>query len=387
MRSKISQTVLILFAAAAILFGSSNSGTTKLLKQAKELSKKAFLKYNIQLFQQSAGLCQRVLSAEPTNAEARYYLAYNQYRILTFLIGKGSNAETDTYSNSAIQNLKAISKIANYKSEASALLAAVYMMKLAKSQSEAPAISKKIYSLLAEAAAYNNSNPRIYLVKGIMLFNTPKMFGGSNRKAINNFDKAISLFEKKVKSPVNWGYLETLAWKGQALTRLGKYAEAETVYNKALKTEKNFSWVKYNLLPALQKQKSTVKKETVKDSVSAAQINVVIKGLESNKGTVRIALYNSKDNYNSGKVFKTAEATINNNTAKCTFNSIPFDTYAIKFYHDKNENKKLDKNFFGMPTEGYGFSNDASGNFGPASFEDAKFIVNKKLISIEMTVQ
>jgi uncharacterized protein (DUF2141 family) len=41
--------------------------------------------------------------------------------------------------------------------------------------------------------------------------------------------------------------------------------------------------------------------------------------------------------------------------------------------HDENENSKMDFNFLGMPLEGYGFSNDASGTFGPPSFEDAAF--------------
>ncbi len=387
MKSKIFKTVIVLFTAATFLFGSTNSGATKLLKQAKELSKKAFLKYNVQLFQQSAGLCERVLSAEPNNAEAKYYLAYNQYRILTILIENNSNAEINNYSNSAIKNLKAISGINNYKSEAKTLLAAIYMMKLSEDQSEAPAISTKIYSLLGQAESYNNSNPRIYLIKGIMLFNTPKMFGGSAVKAIDNFNKAISLYKNKNQNPIKWGYLETLAWKGQALTRLKKYSEAETVYNNALKIESNFGWVKYNLLPALLEQKNKANTTITTDSVDVAQINILIKGLNNNQGVIRIALYNSEDNYSKGKFFKNAKPIIDNKTSKYNFKNIPFGTYAIKFYHDENGNGRLDKNFFGMPTEDYGFSNNATGNFGPASFEDAKFTVNKKLISMEMVAQ
>jgi uncharacterized protein (DUF2141 family) len=42
--------------------------------------------------------------------------------------------------------------------------------------------------------------------------------------------------------------------------------------------------------------------------------------------------------------------------------------------HDANDNGKLDRNFMGIPSEGYGFSNNA-GEFGPASFADAAFDV------------
>jgi uncharacterized protein (DUF2141 family) len=44
---------------------------------------------------------------------------------------------------------------------------------------------------------------------------------------------------------------------------------------------------------------------------------------------------------------------------------------AICAYHDKNDNGRLDKNVFGIPTERYGFSNDPKRGFGPPTFEQA----------------
>ncbi|MEO8590991.1 MAG: DUF2141 domain-containing protein [Flavobacteriales bacterium] len=49
--------------------------------------------------------------------------------------------------------------------------------------------------------------------------------------------------------------------------------------------------------------------------------------------------------------------------------------YAIKAFHDVNDNGKLDTNWIGIPSEPYGFSNDAMGTFGPPSFEQAGFVV------------
>ena len=48
------------------------------------------------------------------------------------------------------------------------------------------------------------------------------------------------------------------------------------------------------------------------------------------------------------------------------------------FFIDANENKKLDKNFIGIPKEQYGFSNNAMGAFSAPTFEQAKFIVLNK---------
>ncbi len=55
----------------------------------------------------------------------------------------------------------------------------------------------------------------------------------------------------------------------------------------------------------------------------------------------------------------------------CTF-SIPGLTpgkYAVRYYHDENLNGKMDTNLVGKPTEGYGFSNNVVGKFGPPPFE------------------
>ncbi len=144
-------------------------------------------------------------------------------------------------------------------------------------------------------------------------------------------------------------------------------------------------------LPALaQSVDSSWHNKTLPDStqkLQTASLTVVITDLNNDKGEVRIALCNSKENYESGNPFMKAAAKIRNNTATFTFEKVPFGTYAVKFYHDENMNGKLDRNLFGMPKEDYGFSNNATGNFGPASFEDAKFEINKTSLTITVSAQ
>lgn len=55
------------------------------------------------------------------------------------------------------------------------------------------------------------------------------------------------------------------------------------------------------------------------------------------------------------------------------FSDLPFGEYAVAVMHDMNDNNKMDFHFYGAPKEGYGASNDASGTFGPPSFEEARF--------------
>jgi hypothetical protein len=61
---------------------------------------------------------------------------------------------------------------------------------------------------LDKAKALNADNPRIYLLRGIAKFYTPKMFGGGKKAALPYFEKADPLFAKESKNDVAkpyWG--------------------------------------------------------------------------------------------------------------------------------------------------------------------------------------
>jgi len=119
----------------------------------------------------------------------------------------------------------------------------------------------------------------------------------------------------------------------------------------------------------------------------AGNLTVIITGLKSNDGVVRVGLYNSRENYEGEeKPFRGMEAAIQNKKASVVFENIPFGEYAVKVYHDENSNRQLDKNFMGIPTEAYGFSNNAEGMFGPADYDDAKFLFDKDKVTIEIDV-
>jgi len=108
-------------------------------------------------------------------------------------------------------------------------------------------------------------------------------------------------------------------------------------------------------------------------------IKVNVTNLENNEGVVRIELINSDE-----KVVEQQAVEISNNTCELTFEKVKNGTYAIRYYHDENNNGEMDTGLFGIPEEGYGFSNNATGFMGPPDFEDQLFEVKKDL---EMTLQ
>ncbi len=63
-------------------------------------------------------------------------------------------------------------------------------------------------------------------------------------------------------------------------------------------------------------------------------------------------------------------------TTSCTFTQMPGGTYAAAVIHDENSNNKLDTNFIGVPTEGYGISNNHTHALSRPSWDESKIVVN-----------
>lgn len=114
---------------------------------------------------------------------------------------------------------------------------------------------------------------------------------------------------------------------------------------------------------------------------------VTTTGYKNKTGNIFISVYNSDKNYmNVSKASYLGIVKAAEGKTSYTFKNIPDAVYAVSLFFDENKNGKLDKNFFGIPTEKYGFSNNARGFFGPAKFSKAKFTHNADqeiIISLE----
>ena len=123
--------------------------------------------------------------------------------------------------------------------------------------------------------------------------------------------------------------------------------------------------------------------------MDSCDICVNIIHLRNDRGAVEVALYNSRDTFlgDSSKVFRTAEGRSKAGMSKVFFRRVPFGTYAIAVFHDENLNMKMDKGMFGIPKEGYGFSNDATGFMGAPDFDQAKFVCDRDSIPVTIKMR
>ncbi|GJL64591.1 MAG: hypothetical protein NPIRA04_32450 [Nitrospirales bacterium] len=61
-------------------------------------------------------------------------------------------------------------------------------------------------------------------------------------------------------------------------------------------------------------------------------------------------------------------------------------TYAVVVHHDENDNKKLDRNWIGLPTEGVGFSKNPELFLAPPAHNEVSFQVHEGVNRIDITL-
>lgn len=91
------------------------------------------------------------------------------------------------------------------------------------------------------------------------------------------------------------------------------------------------------------------------------RLQITVSGTRSAKGTITLMLYGDSDGAflkKGGRLSRIRVAAQKGVMTTCMPVPGP-GSYAISLYHDEDANRKLTKNFLGLPTEGYGFSRDA----------------------------
>ncbi len=112
---------------------------------------------------------------------------------------------------------------------------------------------------------------------------------------------------------------------------------------------------------------------------TTSTIQVTVGTLRNRRGSLGCRLYRSADGFPESPrgVVQQYRALSAPSVNGCTFENVAPGTYAIAIMHDENDNKKLDKNFIGVPTEGYGVSNNHTHSLSAPTWDESKFVVER----------
>jgi len=116
-------------------------------------------------------------------------------------------------------------------------------------------------------------------------------------------------------------------------------------------------------------------------------LTVRLTGFTNAGGVARVALVSSGQFLSASRALRARSVSIQDGSATCVFEDVPFGSYAVQAYQDRNGNGKLDRNFIGIPSEPYGFSRGARSWTGPPKFKDAAFTLSSAAMTLDVRVQ
>src|ERR1700736_4840405 len=134
-------------------------------------------------------------------------------------------------------------------------------------------------------------------------------------------------------------------------------------------------------------------------SAQAAELRLTINGVRSDAGELLVGLYDNSDGFasaianatknglmaDSGRLIGMSIRAITGSQST-VFTQLPPGRYAAIVIHDENDNGRLDTNVWGVPTEGYGFSNDAQGFLSAPSFAAAAVTIGDADVSTAISL-
>lgn len=106
----------------------------------------------------------------------------------------------------------------------------------------------------------------------------------------------------------------------------------------------------------------------------AAELTVSLEDIRTTEGKLMIAILDSEAAFNGEHpAVASLRLPASGDTITFSIDSLPPGRYGVQVMHDVNNNSDLDSNLVGMPIEPWGFSNNATGNFGPPVWADVSF--------------
>ncbi|MGJ3234931.1 DUF2141 domain-containing protein [Marivirga sp.] len=121
---------------------------------------------------------------------------------------------------------------------------------------------------------------------------------------------------------------------------------------------------------------------------STSTLELEIGEFRNTKGHLLVSVFDNSDDFPDNEQYALVNKKVKVTQKKHTIliEDLPEGEYAVVFLHDENGNEEMDTNFVGVPTEGYGASNDAVNTFSAPKYKDAKFLLEGEKKSLKLKI-
>lgn len=108
-----------------------------------------------------------------------------------------------------------------------------------------------------------------------------------------------------------------------------------------------------------------------------SDLTVEIDGLKNRKGQLCVSVFASSKGFpnRAANALQNQCVPITDKSMLVTFKDLKPGTYGVSVLHDIKGDRKIHRNFLGIPTDGFGFSRNPTILTGPPKFEDSVFFV------------
>ena len=295
----------------------------------------------------SAFKFEQIASVETENWLPLYYHAMC-YTMASYAEKQEETLKKDAHLEIAQNTIEKLKKLAPEESEIYALEGLYYTAVLSVNPMErGQKYSALSVASLNKSLALNPNNPRAKQLKIANEFGTAQFFGSDTEPICIRAQQLLAEWDNyKTPSPIhpNWGKGHLTGIAGSCHKQPTNESETET-----------------------QVEKPTENK-------NQTSLTVNISDLASDDGVVLIQLLDEEYN-----VLQSLSGQIKDRSSTIIFNDVKVGTYALRYFHDANTNMKMDTDDYGRPTEGYGYSNNATGVMGPPKIKKTLFNFDKNL--------
>lgn len=111
----------------------------------------------------------------------------------------------------------------------------------------------------------------------------------------------------------------------------------------------------------------------------AHRLVLTVENIKQDDGTLMIALFKGKEAHASNQAFVGRQVAVEGGNSTIAFDDLPSGDYSIKLFHDVDGDGKMKRGLMGIPSEPWGFSNNAQPRFGPPSWADSRLEISGDL--------
>lgn len=184
-----------------------------------------------------------------------YALSEARYGYAGYLLGTGDKDAARPLIDAFEKDIERLAVYPEYRAETEAFRISLLGFRISLNPARAVTLGPKALKQLQIAMDAGSNCASVWVEKANSEAHMPAFAGGSKEKAAASFREAIRLFESDTRlSGCNWRYLNTMVLLGQLLEKMEDYTGARDTYQRALKREPDFKWVRDELLPAVEKK-------------------------------------------------------------------------------------------------------------------------------------